>query len=65
MARRKLAGLRMLVTGASQGIGRAIVVEGAKRGAKMLAAARSEALLGELTRKCAARAASSRRSSLT
>src|SRR5262245_14543216 len=48
MARRKLAGLRMLVTGASQGIGRALVVEGAKRGAKVLASARSEALLGEL-----------------
>jgi short-subunit dehydrogenase len=48
MARRKLAGLRILVTGASQGIGRALVVEGAKRGAKMLAAARSQPLLDEL-----------------
>ena len=49
MARRKLAGLRVLVTGASQGIGRALVVEAAKRGAKVLAAARSQPLLDELT----------------
>ena len=32
MARRKLAGLRVLVTGASQGIGRALVVEAANAG---------------------------------
>jgi short-subunit dehydrogenase len=50
MARRAVRGLRVLVTGASQGIGRAIVVEAAKRGAKVLAAARSEALLGELAK---------------
>jgi len=49
MARRKLAGLRVLVTGASQGIGRALVVEAAKRGSKVLAAARSQPLLDELT----------------
>src|SRR5262249_26068295 len=48
MARRKLAGLRVLVTGASQGIGRALVVEAASRGAKVLAAARSQPLLDEL-----------------
>jgi short-subunit dehydrogenase len=48
MARRKLAGLRVLVTGASQGIGRALVVEAAKRGMKVLAAARSQPLLDEL-----------------
>ena len=48
MARRKLNGLRVLVTGASQGIGRALVVEAAKRGAKVLAAARSQPLLDEL-----------------
>jgi short-subunit dehydrogenase len=48
MARRKLAGLRVLVTGASQGIGRALVVEAAKRGTKVLAAARSQPLLDEL-----------------
>lgn len=48
MSRRKLAGLRILVTGASQGIGRALIVEAAKRGAKVLAAARSQPLLDEL-----------------
>ncbi|VTT96717.1 short-chain dehydrogenase reductase sdr : Oxidoreductase, short-chain dehydrogenase/reductase family protein OS=uncultured planctomycete GN=HGMM_F13D05C11 PE=3 SV=1: adh_short [Gemmataceae bacterium] len=48
MARRKLTGLRVLVTGASQGIGRALVTEAAKRGAKVLAAARSAELLGYL-----------------
>lgn len=48
MARRKLAGLRVLVTGASQGIGRALVVEAALRGAKVLAAARSPELLAQL-----------------
>ena len=48
MARRKLNGLRVLVTGASQGIGRALVVEAAKRGCKVLAAARSQPLLDEL-----------------
>ncbi len=46
--RRKLNGLRVLVTGASQGIGRALVVEVAKRGCKVLAAARSQPLLDEL-----------------
>ena len=48
MARRKLDGLRVLVTGASQGIGRALVVEAAKRGVQVLAAARSQPLLDEL-----------------
>lgn len=48
MARRKLAGLRVLVTGASQGIGRALVIEAATRGCKVLAAARSQPLLDEL-----------------
>ena len=48
MARRKLSGLRVLVTGASQGIGRALVVEAAKRGCKVLAVARSQPLLDEL-----------------
>ena len=46
--RRKLNRLRVLVTGASQGIGRALVVEAAKRGCKVLAAARSQPLLDEL-----------------
>ncbi|MBM3983406.1 MAG: SDR family oxidoreductase [Planctomycetes bacterium] len=48
MMRRKLNGLRVLVTGSSQGIGRALVVEAAKRGCKVLAAARSQPLLDEL-----------------
>jgi 2-keto-3-deoxy-L-fuconate dehydrogenase len=48
MARRKLEGLRVLVTGASQGIGRALCVLAAKKGCRVLAAARSQALLGEL-----------------
>lgn len=48
MARRKLNGLRVLVTGASQGIGRALVTEAAKRGCRVLAAARSQPLLDEL-----------------
>ncbi|MDY3555162.1 SDR family oxidoreductase [Gemmata sp. JC717] len=48
MARRNLSGLRVLVTGASQGIGRALVTEAAKRGCRVLAAARSQPLLDEL-----------------
>ncbi len=48
MARRDLKGLRLLVTGASQGIGRAIAVEAAKRGCRVLASARSADLLEEL-----------------
>ena len=45
---RKLAGLRVLVTGASQGIGRALAAEAARKGCKVLAAARSQPLLDEL-----------------
>jgi short-subunit dehydrogenase len=48
MARRALAGLRVLVTGASQGIGRAIAVEAARRGCRVIASARSADLLAEL-----------------
>lgn len=48
MARRNLSGLRVLVTGASQGIGRALVLEAAKRGCRVLASARSQQLLDEL-----------------
>lgn len=46
--RRKLEGLRILITGASQGIGRALALDAAKRGAIVLAAARGEELLAEL-----------------
>ncbi len=48
MARRNLNGLRLLVTGASQGIGRAIAVEAAKRGGRVVASARSAELLEQL-----------------
>ncbi len=49
--RRKIAGSRLLITGASQGIGRALAELAAARGAKVLAAARSAALLAELANK--------------
>jgi short-subunit dehydrogenase len=48
MSRRELRGLRVLITGASQGIGRALAEAAAGRGARVLAAARSGALLAEL-----------------
>src|SRR5262245_33640141 len=48
MARRKIAGLRILITGASQGIGRALADEAARQGARGLAAARSDELLTEM-----------------
>jgi short-subunit dehydrogenase len=48
MARRQLAGMRVLITGASQGIGRALAVAAAKRGCKVIATARSADLLDEL-----------------
>lgn len=46
--RRQLAGSRVLVTGASQGIGRAIAKAATQRGMKVLAVARSESLLAQL-----------------
>jgi short-subunit dehydrogenase len=46
--RRKVAGLRILITGASQGIGRALAIEAARQGAHVLAAARSADLLTAL-----------------
>jgi short-subunit dehydrogenase len=49
--RRKLTGLRIVITGASQGIGRALAEAAARRGARVLAAARSDALLAELAQK--------------
>ena len=55
MSRRRLAGSRMLITGASQGIGHALAVAAAARGAKVLAAARSAPLLDELAQEVRAR----------
>jgi short-subunit dehydrogenase len=46
--RRSIRGSRILVTGASQGIGRALAEAAARRGGRVLAAARSEGLLREL-----------------
>lgn len=46
--RRQIAGSRILITGASQGIGRALAIAAVRRGARVLAAARSETLLKEL-----------------
>ena len=48
MATRTLAGKRILVTGASQGIGRAFALEAARRGAQVLATARNAEALKEL-----------------
>jgi short-subunit dehydrogenase len=46
--KRQLVGLRILITGASQGIGRSLAECAARQGALVLAAARSDDLLGEL-----------------
>ncbi len=46
--RRSIQGWRILVTGASQGIGQSLATEAARRGARVLAVARSENLLHEL-----------------
>lgn len=48
MARRAIAGSRILLTGASSGIGRALALELASRGAKLVAVARRADLLAEL-----------------
>src|SRR5690348_3364415 len=49
--RRRIEGARMLITGASQGIGKALVEAAARRGARVLAVARSADLLSELVNK--------------
>jgi short-subunit dehydrogenase len=46
--KRTISDSRIVITGASQGIGRALALAAAKRGAKVLAAARSEELLRAL-----------------
>src|SRR5262245_38320393 len=46
--RRKLTGMRMLITGASQGLGRALALAAAAKGCKLVLAARSEDLLREV-----------------
>jgi short-subunit dehydrogenase len=51
MARRSVAGSRILITGASQGIGLALAELAARRGAKVLAAARSAELLADLKKR--------------
>jgi short-subunit dehydrogenase len=53
--RRQIAGSRILITGASQGIGRALAEQASLRGGKVLAAARSEQLLRELAEEVRAR----------
>lgn len=56
-SRRHLAGARLLITGASQGIGRALAESAASRGARVLAVARSEELLQSLAHDVRARGA--------
>jgi short-subunit dehydrogenase len=52
--RRTMRGLRVLITGASQGIGRALAEAAARRGARVLAAARSVELLDEMAQQARA-----------
>jgi len=56
--RRTIPGARMLITGASQGIGRALAEAAALAGARVLAAARQESLLHELAQEVRAKGAS-------
>ena len=51
--RRRLAGMRALVTGGSSGLGRALAVELSRRGARVLATARRQDRLEELARRTA------------
>jgi short-subunit dehydrogenase len=53
--RRSIAGSRILITGASQGIGRALAELAAQRGGRVLAAARSADMLHELAEQARAR----------
>jgi len=56
--RHPIRGARILITGASQGIGRALAEEAARRGARVLAAARSQDQLQELADKVRAQGGS-------
>src|SRR5438874_12226202 len=47
--RRSIAGSRVLITGASQGIGRALALLAAQQGAQVLATARNDDLLRQLS----------------
>ncbi len=58
MSRRRISESRILITGASQGIGKALAEAAAAQGAKVLAAARSEHLLRELSEQVRARGGS-------
>lgn len=49
MTRRSFQGLRVLITGASQGIGRSLALQAAARGARVLAVARNAELLRSLS----------------
>src|SRR5436305_459519 len=53
--KRSIAGARILITGASQGIGMALAEAAAARGAKVLAAARNADLLAQLAERVRAR----------
>jgi short-subunit dehydrogenase len=55
MSRRRISQSRMLITGASQGIGKALAEASAAQGAKVLAVARSDHLLRELAKQIRAR----------
>jgi short-subunit dehydrogenase len=48
---RNISGMRILITGASQGIGKALAIAAVKRGAKVLAAARTDTMLAEIAQK--------------
>src|SRR6516164_6189982 len=54
--RRSIAGSRILITGASQGIGKALAEAAARRGGKLLAAARSLELLQDIQKQVPANA---------
>lgn len=58
MAQRQISQSRILITGASQGIGRALALLAGRRGARVLAVARSQELLNDLIREADSMSAS-------